>query len=319
MPDDEKLGTKPRIDPAMIKSNEAVKKAKEDTSGRIYRVYCDGIFDMCHIGHMNMLKQAKNMLGKPEKTYLLVGVCSDELTHTFKGKTVMDHKTRCDTIGHLRSCDQVVPEAPWYLDDEFLNKYKIDFVAHDALPYGDASGVSDDDGDIYTPIKKKGMFMATKRTEGISTSDLIVNIIRDYDKFVERNLNRGYTKEELKVGRTWELRAKTHKNREQLQQSVDTTKQEWRQFKSMAAEFGRQFNPKKNKFKLDILRTNLKVPYSGVKKRTKTLWHSLWTSFKYALWYINPFAYFSRGSLTILFSIIFLSILWQYYLYTRVP
>lgn len=30
------------------------------------------------------------------------------------------------------------------LDIDFMNKHKIDFVAHDALPYSDASGQAND-------------------------------------------------------------------------------------------------------------------------------------------------------------------------------
>jgi glycerol-3-phosphate cytidylyltransferase-like family protein len=34
----------------------------------------------------------------------------------------------------------VVPNAPWVITEEFLEEHGIDYVAHDALPYADASG-----------------------------------------------------------------------------------------------------------------------------------------------------------------------------------
>ena len=44
--------------------------------------------------------------------------------------------------------DEVVKNAPWSLDDDFLTKHKIDFVAHDELPYTTGSGV-----DVYAHLK----------------------------------------------------------------------------------------------------------------------------------------------------------------------
>lgn len=60
---------------------------------------------------------------------------------------------------HL-SC-QVVRDAPWEYDEEFLEKHKIDFVAHDDIPY-----TTEDCEDTYAMIKAKDMFVATQRTEG---------------------------------------------------------------------------------------------------------------------------------------------------------
>ena len=35
--------------------------------------------------------------------------------------------------------DEVIPDAPWVINQEFLDKHQIDFVAHDSLPWVSSS------------------------------------------------------------------------------------------------------------------------------------------------------------------------------------
>lgn len=158
---------------------------------RPVRVYADGVFDLFHLGHMKQLEQSKKALSN---TTLIVGIPSDKETHKHKGLTVLAATHRAESLRHCRWVDEVIEDAPWSVTPEFLKKHKIDYVAHDDLPYASAG-----DDDIYKPMKEKGMFLTTQRTEGISTSDIITKIIRDYDKYLMRNFARGASRKDLNV------------------------------------------------------------------------------------------------------------------------
>ncbi|KAH7491685.1 hypothetical protein PRIC1_002906 [Phytophthora ramorum] len=164
-------------------------------TGRPLRLYADGIFDLFHFGHAKALQQCKEAY---PNTFLIVGCCSDEITHKLKGRTVMTDKERYESLRHCRWVDEVVEDAPWVITDEFIEKHQIDFVCHDALPYSDTSGEAAE-GDVYARIKAMGKFHETQRTDGISTSDLIIRIIAEYDTFIRRNLQRGYTGKDMNV------------------------------------------------------------------------------------------------------------------------
>lgn len=189
-------------------------KEKEKEGEKPVRVYADGIYDLFHFGHARALEQAKKLF---PNTYLLVGCCNDEITHMYKGKTVMTEAERYESLRHCKWVDEVIPDAPWVLTKEFIDKHNIDFVAHDALPYADASGAGND---VYEFVKAIGKFKETKRTDGVSTSEIIMRILKDYNEYVMRNLARGYSRKDLGVSYVKEKQLRVNMGITKLREKV---------------------------------------------------------------------------------------------------
>ncbi|KAG0224304.1 choline-phosphate cytidylyltransferase [Actinomortierella wolfii] len=184
--------------------------------GRPVRIYCDGIYDLFHFGHAKALQQAKQAF--PD-VYLLVGVCDDQQTHSRKGKTVMTDKERYESVRHCKWVDEVIEAAPWVIDQAFLDKHQIDYVAHDDIPYKSVEA-----DDVYAFVKSQGKFLPTQRTDGVSTSDLITRIVKDYDQYLRRNLERGVTAKELGIGFFKEQEVKLKKSAQDIRASI---RQNW--------------------------------------------------------------------------------------------
>ncbi|KAK7206182.1 hypothetical protein BZA70DRAFT_236839 [Myxozyma melibiosi] len=202
---------------------------------RDVRIYADGVFDLFHLGHMRQLEQAKKAF---PRAHLIVGIPGDGDTHLQKGLTVLTDQQRYDSVRHCRWVDEVIENSPWVVTPEFLKEYRIDYVAHDDIPYAGTDGTDD----IYKPLKEAGMFLVTQRTEGISTSGIITRIIRDYDKYLIRNFSRGVTRQELNV--SWlkknELDFRRHiaDFRDSIKHNIVSTRQELNKYLSPRGEEG---------------------------------------------------------------------------------
>jgi len=81
-----------------------------------YRIgYVPGVFDLFHMGHLNLLRNCKERCD-----YLIAGVLTDELVEYFKGrKTMIPYEQRAAIIESVKYVDRVVPV-------DFDNTYKID-------------------------------------------------------------------------------------------------------------------------------------------------------------------------------------------------
>lgn len=66
--------------------------------------YTQGTYDMFHIGHLNLLRQAKEQCER-----LIVGINSDKLVEEYKNKTpVVNEHDRMEIIKELRCVDDVL-------------------------------------------------------------------------------------------------------------------------------------------------------------------------------------------------------------------
>lgn len=94
-----------------------------------YKVgYTTGVFDLFHVGHLNILKKAKEHC-----EYLIVGVSTDELVMEYKNKKpVIPYKERIEIIESLRYVDRVVHQSNRDKFSAWENlKFDVMFVGDD--------------------------------------------------------------------------------------------------------------------------------------------------------------------------------------------
>ena len=91
-----------------------------------YKVgYTTGVFDMFHIGHLNILKAAKEQCD-----YLIVGVSTDEVVKDYKNKTpIIPFEERIAIVDAIKYVDKVVPQTSMNKMDAW-NELKFDVLFH---------------------------------------------------------------------------------------------------------------------------------------------------------------------------------------------
>lgn len=86
-----------------------------------YKVgYTTGVFDMFHIGHLNILRRAKEQC-----EYLIVGISTDELVKEYKNKTpIIPFEERAEIVQSIECVDKVVAQEN---RDKFWSWKKLGF------------------------------------------------------------------------------------------------------------------------------------------------------------------------------------------------
>ena len=126
------------------------------------RVYVDMVADLFHYGHVELLRQARTL-----GDYLLVGVHSDDAVLAHKRKTILTMEERVACVSGCRYVDEVLPNAPWVTDHDWIGKHNIHLVVH-------GSDYSQEDlNQTHAAPIEMGIFRTVSYTPGISTTEII--------------------------------------------------------------------------------------------------------------------------------------------------
>ncbi|GBE60631.1 cholinephosphate cytidylyltransferase [Babesia ovata] len=154
-------------------------------------VYTAGVFDLLHYGHGRHFEQIKKCFNK---VHLIVGVVSDDVAVNLKGRVMQPCKDRAAALQHIRWVDEILEAPPTPITQQFLRKYHIDYVV--------SSPNVEYDAEALRWLKENGRIVHTHRTPGISTSNIMLRILRNYETYIKRSLERGVGREDLKIGFT---------------------------------------------------------------------------------------------------------------------
>jgi glycerol-3-phosphate cytidylyltransferase len=124
--------------------------------------YTSGVYDLFHVGHLNMLRNAKSLCDK-----LIVGVTTDELVSYKNKKAVIPFHERIEIVRNIKCVDVVVPQ-------EDMDKMKQwDKLKFDVIFVGDDWHNTDKWKEIELDFKRIGVqIVYFPYTKGISSTKL---------------------------------------------------------------------------------------------------------------------------------------------------
>jgi len=163
-------------------------------------IFCDGIFDLFHSGHVNHFKQIKTL--NPNST-LIVGVLNDIDTTAYKRKPYYDETKRLLMVKSCKYVDKTLLEYPIIITKEFIDKYNIDLVVHSFYNKNDY----EKQYKFFKIPIELNKFKCIDYDSNISTTKIINDIIKNENENENKNENEN---EKNKCGwdLIWELKGK---------------------------------------------------------------------------------------------------------------
>lgn len=139
-----------------------------DCNMKKYKIgYTTGVFDMFHVGHLNIIEKAKEQC-----EFLIVGVSTDEVVREYKNKTpVIPYEQRKRIVEAIRFVDKVVPQTT--MDKTVAwDELKFDVIFH-----GDDWKGSGYYNECEEKLKEKGVDVVfIPHTPGISSTEIVERI-----------------------------------------------------------------------------------------------------------------------------------------------
>ncbi len=115
-----------------------------------------GTFDLFHVGHLRLLKRAKEL-----GDYLIVGVSTDEFNQLKGKKTIIPFEQRREIVESIRYVDQAIPEENWEQKVDDIKRFGVDVLVMGADWQGKFDHLKEFCEVVYLP-----------RTQGVSSTQL---------------------------------------------------------------------------------------------------------------------------------------------------
>lgn len=156
-------------------------------------IFCDGVFDLFHSGHINHFKKIKNIY---PGSLLIVGILNDKEATSYKRKPIFNQEKRKSLVDSCKYVDKTTFDYPIIMTEDFLNKNNIDLVVH---AFSNKLDIEKQKIYFEIPIKLNKMKIIDYNN-GISTTELL------------NNINKKYIGKKNGWDKIWELKGKENSN-----------------------------------------------------------------------------------------------------------